>query len=978
MASTLTSEKPVSWPASPLSHLWKVLGLAVAVVVAGGTGFWPTPVRLDVASVAFAATRNPLVGLSASLASVAGALIHHHDLRHLAAALLAVATGWVGAALLRRPPRVSSLPSRAAAGLIPLVFTAVVSGLLDHVLLHRSDPLSSSHVAFAPVKVLAGLLITTHILRGPRRGREASPVFLTALVSLLTIGSCLLTTAIYERQDESLLHTTAEATMTAFLVSVAGQMDAIQGKADSTADDPLTPDNFDASMRSLVFGNQAVTGAQLLDLGSAGAATVVSSLTTLGNDFENGLRQWNESHTAEATAAQVNQSLTYSGLAMLPHPTLGQSPFFIYVVPLPENSEQPRAGHSQVVAAAVSVPQMLTSASIPSVAYTGAAVVSLYMDLPDGQVLPLWTTNGSIDATGAATTLEGVPTEAPSDISGISAITDFLLNDSTFLFVARPGNNFGTPSSLRRLVLLFEAGVGLFLVCMVLVNGDHRSRRDQERVRREALLGAALEGSAGWTCIIDSHDRVVMSNSNQHALAPGNVISAATLWAGSNETIATVNALVHGARLGVAGNVQHHASDPADPTHAMRIFEIDARPLPDPTLVYLQCIDVTEHRDRAMRTAQSERMEAIGVLAGGLAHDFNNLLFITLGYLQMLERQPKINSDEQTLVYVRRAIEAVERGATVAKSLLSLARSQPLTAVPLNMREFLADIKPLVEQALGPSHRLELTTTGDDLDVVVDPGRLSSSLLNIVFNARDAMETSGALEISAERCVSAAVGGEAVPAVALSVRDTGKGMSPDVLSRAFEPFFTTKRLGSGTGLGLATVYSFAQQSGGWATIDSTEGSGTIVTIFLPPALNATDASMPAPRPRTVTKALVVDDEAALADLVASWLEDLGMETQVANSPTAALQVAEAFRPELLISDANLGADIDGLELARQLVEKDPSLLVIFMTGFSDRIKALQAAGVATLAKPFSREDLAANVGSHLGDRFAAPERRGLS
>ena len=976
MAAPLTNERPVSWPASPLSHIWKVLGFVLAVVAAGVGGFWPTPMRIDVATVAVAATRNTVVGLAAGIASLSGALTRHHDVRHVVAALVAVATGWLGAALLRRSPRSGTLPSRAAARLLPLVALGTVSGLIDHALLHRGDPLASSHVLFAPVKALAGLLIATVLLRGPRRGREAGPVFLTALVALLTFASTLATNALWERQDEALLHTTADNTKNEFLQSIVDQMNAITVKADSTIDNPLTPENFDGSMRPLVFGNQAIVAAQLLELQPDGSTTTMSSVTSLGADFEIAFQRWNEAHGDKAAAAHENSSLTYSGLASLPHPTLGESPTFIYISPLPQPPDRPRSAKPRVLAAAISVPQMLSSASIPTIAYTGAAVISLYVNLGDGKVLPLWSTASPAGAAGS--TLGSVPTDAPPDVTGVSAVTDFLLNDATFMFVAKPGEGFGTPQSLRRLILLFEAGLGLFLVTMVLVNGDHRGRREIERVRREALLGAALEGSAGWTCIIDSHDRVVMSNSNKHALAPGNVISAATVWNGSSETIAAVNALVHGARLGVTGNMQHVWSDSADATHAMRIFEIDARPLPDPTLVYLQCADVTEHRDRAMRTAQSERMEAIGVLAGGLAHDFNNLLFITLGYLQMLERQPKINGDEQTLLYVRRAIEAVERGATVAKSLLSLARSQPLTAVPLNMREFLHDIKPLVEQALGPSHRLELFAAGDDLDVVVDPGRLSSSLLNIVFNARDAMETSGTLEIRAEHCVSAAVGGEAVPAVALSVRDTGKGMSPDVLSRAFEPFFTTNRLGSGTGLGLSTVYSFAQQSGGWATIDSAEGAGSTVTIFLPPALNTATDSVPSPRPRTATKALVVDDEVALADLVASWLEDLGMETQVANNPDDALRVAASFRPELLISDANLGAEIDGLELARQLVEKDPSLLVIFMTGFSERIKALQAAGVATLAKPFSREDLAANVGAHLGERFAASEQKGRS
>jgi CheY-like chemotaxis protein len=208
--------------------------------------------------------------------------------------------------------------------------------------------------------------------------------------------------------------------------------------------------------------------------------------------------------------------------------------------------------------------------------------------------------------------------------------------------------------------------------------------------------------------------------------------------------------------------------------------------------------------------------------------------------------------------------------------------------------------------------------------------------------------------------------------VSIAVTDTGKGMSPEVAARAFEPFFTTKQVGSGTGLGLATVYSFAQQSGGWATIDSTEGVGTTVTIVLPPAVTSATAvsSRPVSTEWSVERVLVIDDEPALADLVAAWLGDLGLSTRTANTPEDALTAAAAFAPQLVVSDANLRADMDGLDVARELVERDPALVVIFMTGFSDRIKALQAAGVAVLAKPFNRDDLVRILSQHVGIQHA--------
>ncbi|MFM7686696.1 MAG: ATP-binding protein [Actinomycetota bacterium] len=959
-----------AWPATPLSHLWKAAGALLLATFAVVTAIWPTVLRLDLTLLAVAATVGALPGAAAVVAHTIVYVVRDHSAAAVLDLAVGVSAALVAAAVLRRRSRTSELPSRAAARLLPLVALALVAGIANYELLHRGEPLATQHLLLSPVAALAAFLLAAVIVRGPRRGREAGPVFLSALVAFVTTSVTVFTFGLWERQNEALLHSTAEATKVAFLTALADEMNAVSIRADASATEPSTVDGFSDAVRSTVYGNQVIGGMQLLDMAPEGSATLLTQLSTLGTDFELGTTTWLEGQAASLQNAVDNGVVSYVGLAKLPHPTLGSAPFLVYAAPLHDSPAVSESGHRRLLSAAFSVPEMLGTASVPTIAYTSEATVSLYLSVDADEAIPVWSTHGSIGENGVTQSSGFAPAPAPKDLRAVTALSDFVLSDSTFVFAAEPGIDFGTPTSFRRLVLLLEGFLAMALIAMMLVNGDHRARRERERVRREALLAAALEGSAGWTCIIDAHDRVVMSNTDANALLPGTPISSSHLWADHAEHAAAVVRLVHTARLGSVGNLQHIWTDPNDPSHAMRIFEVDARPLPDPSLIYLQVIDVTENRDRAMRTAQSERMEAIGVLAGGLAHDFNNLLFITLGYLQMLERQPKISADTTAMSYVGRAIEAVERGAAVAKSLLSLARSQPLASVPVNIRQFVGDIRPLVEQALGSSHRLLIDITDDDLDVMVDRGRLSSGLLNIVFNARDAMDGRGTLEIRAERCVAAPVGGDAMPAVALSVRDTGKGMSQEVLSRAFEPFFTTKQVGSGTGLGLSTLYSFAQQSGGWATIDSAEGVGTTVTVFLPSVTTHTDGGdVPLPPARTATRALVVDDEAALADLVAGWLEDFGMDTRVAHDPDEAIRLAEEFHPELLVSDANLGADIDGLELARRMVELEPSLLVVFMTGFSERIKALQAAGVATLAKPFSRDDLAANLRSHLGDRL---------
>ncbi|MFM8267247.1 MAG: ATP-binding protein, partial [Ilumatobacteraceae bacterium] len=479
----------------------------------------------------------------------------------------------------------------------------------------------------------------------------------------------------------------------------------------------------------------------------------------------------------------------------------------------------------------------------------------------------------------------------------------------------------------------------------------------------------ALEGSPGWTAIVDDNDRVVISNDDPVAVGVGERVVDSPLFATDADVVRDLERLLTDARSGTGGTLQHHHSDPDDPGHAMRIFQIGVRPLPDPRLSFLQCVDVTEQRDRAMRSAQSERMEAIGVLAGSLAHDFNNLLFITLGYLQMLEQQPVVSSDDTARTFVGRAVEAVERGAVVAKSLLSFARSQPLEASALDLTSYLGELRPLIEQAIGSAHQFVVEADGTGLDVVVDQGRLSSGLLNIVFNARDAIDGRGTITLRVTRGPATSPEGDEREMVSIAISDTGRGMSPEVAARAFEPFFTTKQVGSGTGLGLATVYSFAQQSGGWASIDSVEGVGTTVTLHLPPAA---EAAVHHPTATTgewaVQRVLVIDDEPALADLVAAWLGDLGMATRVATTPAEALRAVEEFAPQLVVSDANLRAEMDGLELARRIVEQLPATVIVFMTGFSDRIKALQAAGVAVLAKPFTRDDLVRVLTEHVGIR----------
>jgi CheY-like chemotaxis protein len=363
-----------------------------------------------------------------------------------------------------------------------------------------------------------------------------------------------------------------------------------------------------------------------------------------------------------------------------------------------------------------------------------------------------------------------------------------------------------------------------------------------------------------------------------------------------------------------------------------------------------------------MRSAQAERLRSLGTMAGGLAHDFNNLLFIISGYLQMLRDDDAVAEQERLLRYVDRASDAAERGAEIASSLLSVARSQPLEATAVEVGSFLTRLFPLVDQAVGADRGAELVLGDGPLDVLVDSGQLSGSVLNLVINARDAMELGGTVTIGVERRTVDDPELDLRPGdyVVVTVVDDGCGMSADTLERAFEPYFSTKGAGHGTGIGLAAVYSFAQQSGGIATITSVRDLGTSVTLYLPAVFARHDES-PVPavdRPPT-RRVLVVDDESSLAGLIAGWLTEQGAEVRVAETPTQALRIAQDFTPDVLLTDVRLGDPdgVDGPTLAGQVESLVPGVAVVFMTGFSDRMHDLQAMGMHTLAKPFTKEAL---------------------
>lgn len=494
-------------------------------------------------------------------------------------------------------------------------------------------------------------------------------------------------------------------------------------------------------------------------------------------------------------------------------------------------------------------------------------------------------------------------------------------------------------------------------------------QRRRERRRRKTILELLVASAEGTAVVFDSSGSVVVADPTSSRATGddrGRSIAAALGLAGDPVARQTIDRVVDDVRAGRSSSAE--LPDDAD-DGSLRIIEIEGRPLPD-GLGLVWSVDATARRERAMRSAQSERMEALGALAGGLAHDFNNLLFVTLGNLQLMAVHELVTNDEKLSKFVSRSMSAVERGAEITKSLLAVARSQPLEESAVSVTELVKGVLPLVRQALGGGRVVETDLPDESVQLMVDAGRLSSCLLNLAFNARDAMGPSGRLVVAARILEPGDVPSDLsrdTRYVALSITDDGSGMPDDVVARAFEPFFTTKRPGSGTGLGLATVYAFARQSGGTATLSSRLDVGTTVTLVLPvhdaTAVGASDG----PRRRAGRRVVVADDEQALAELVASWLIDVGIDARFATSPKAALALVEEFRPDVLVSDANFGEETDGIQLAKLATALDPDLAVVFMTGYSSSMRALQELGERTLAKPFSRELLYSTLDPYLAE-----------
>jgi signal transduction histidine kinase/CheY-like chemotaxis protein len=367
---------------------------------------------------------------------------------------------------------------------------------------------------------------------------------------------------------------------------------------------------------------------------------------------------------------------------------------------------------------------------------------------------------------------------------------------------------------------------------------------------------------------------------------------------------------------------------------------------------------------------QAQKMEALGQLTGGIAHDFNNILTVIIGTIEILDEAVANSPD---LAEVAQLItDAAARGAALTHHLLSFARKQPLQPIDVDVNLLMLNVIELLKPTIGGPIDIDFAPGSEVSAALVDPNQLTTAVLNLALNARDAMPNGGNLTIKtgniklSDEDAKTHDGLAAGEYVTISISDTGHGIAKPDLPKVFDPFFTTKDVGKGTGLGLSMVYGFVKQSGGHIAIESEKGRGTTIRIYLPQTERAT---MPAAISTTVESArgghgtiLIVEDDALVRAYVVAQIGSLGYTTLSASNAAEALSVLRGSDPvDLLFTDVIMPGSMNGRELSIEAVGLQPTLNVLFTSGYTEN--AMDQDGgldpdILLLAKPYSRADLA--------------------
>jgi len=386
--------------------------------------------------------------------------------------------------------------------------------------------------------------------------------------------------------------------------------------------------------------------------------------------------------------------------------------------------------------------------------------------------------------------------------------------------------------------------------------------------------------------------------------------------------------------------------------------------------------DATTSRETERQLYQSQKLDSIGKLTGGVAHDFNNMLTVISGNTETLVAELKQQPELQRVA--RLIDDAAERCAELIQHLLAFARRQPLQPRNVEINAAISDIAKLLRPTLGEQIQIETVLEQGPMTAHIDPSRLTNAVLNMAINARDAMPNGGKLLLETHRVVldeayaQANADVVAGPYVMLAVSDSGTGMPAEVQEKAFEPFFTTKEVGKGSGLGLSMVYGFVKQSGGHIKIYSEEGHGTTIKLYLPPGEGASEvAASAAPQAEGGAETIfVVEDDPLVRSFVTAQLQSLGYRTIAAPDSKVALELIEAGQEfDLLFTDVVIPGGMSGRELADEVAKRRPGLKVLYTSGYTDNAIVHHGKlddGVLLLTKPYRRNQLAEMIRKALG------------
>jgi signal transduction histidine kinase len=378
--------------------------------------------------------------------------------------------------------------------------------------------------------------------------------------------------------------------------------------------------------------------------------------------------------------------------------------------------------------------------------------------------------------------------------------------------------------------------------------------------------------------------------------------------------------------------------------------------------------DLTEKIAAEERIRHAEKMEAIGQLTGGVAHDFNNILTVITGTIGILAEA--VAADPQLAAIAGMIDEAAGRGAELTQHLLAFARKQPLQPREIDVNSLIIEAAKLLRPTLGEHIEIESAFEDESCVATVDPSQLTTAILNLALNARDAMPDGGKLmvETGATYLDEAYASANDIPPghyVLIALSDTGTGIPPHLVARVFEPFFTSKEPGKGTGLGLAMVYGFVKQSAGHIKIYSELGHGTTIKMYLPPgdpAAVASEVAAPAPIVGGCETVLVVEDDRLVRDYVLTQLHSLGYLTLQAANAAEALALVAAGKPfDLLFTDVIMPGKMNGRQLAEEVSKTRPDLRVVYTSGYTENAIIHHGrldSGVLLLAKPYRKSDLA--------------------